>query len=195
MALSRERIADELVKMLGLSDPAPTVAIMLARGIFTPVLPEIVPERLRDLQTLIASERSAGIAPEGLRRLAALLPADPASAERVAARLKLSKRARKRLALAADRALLASPQALAYAIGTESAVDRLLLAGRAHEAAALSSWSIPQLPIGGGALIARGLAPGPEVAATLKRIEQQWIAAGFPEGEAFEGIVEAALRA
>ena len=43
MALSRERIADELLKLLGLPDPAPTVALMLERAILKPVLPEIEP--------------------------------------------------------------------------------------------------------------------------------------------------------
>ena len=33
MALSRERIADELLKLLGLPDPSPTVALMIERGI------------------------------------------------------------------------------------------------------------------------------------------------------------------
>ena len=32
----------------------------------------------------------------------------------------------------------------------------------------------------GGALVARGLAKGPDVARTLKRIEARWVAAGFP---------------
>src|SRR6185436_7466836 len=41
MALSRERIADELLKLLGLADPAATAALMVERGIFRPVLPEI----------------------------------------------------------------------------------------------------------------------------------------------------------
>jgi len=49
MALSRERIADELIKLLGMDDPAPTVAIMLDRGILKPVLAEIVADRLGDL--------------------------------------------------------------------------------------------------------------------------------------------------
>ena len=46
MALSRERIADELLKLLGLPDPAPTVAVMLERAILKPVLPEIEPAAL-----------------------------------------------------------------------------------------------------------------------------------------------------
>ncbi len=46
MALSRERIADELLKLLAVSDPTPTIAIMLQRGILRPVLPEIASRHL-----------------------------------------------------------------------------------------------------------------------------------------------------
>src|SRR3546814_20135367 len=40
MALSRERIADEMLKLLTAPDPAPTVKLMLAHRILEPVLPE-----------------------------------------------------------------------------------------------------------------------------------------------------------
>ena len=50
---------------------------MLQRGILKPVLPEIEPERLCDLEALIAAERDAGIEPDPLRRLAALASARP----------------------------------------------------------------------------------------------------------------------
>ena len=51
MALSRERIADELLKLLGLSDPSATVEIMLQRGILKPVLPEIELGRVARLKS------------------------------------------------------------------------------------------------------------------------------------------------
>ncbi|HVM37010.1 MAG TPA: CCA tRNA nucleotidyltransferase [Sphingomicrobium sp.] len=194
MALSRERIADELLKLLGVPDPSPTVAIMLQREILAPVLPEITPDRLRNLKVLVSAERAAGTEPDPLRRLSALLPADPLVAEKIAARLRLSNRARKRLAAAADRSLASSPQALVYLTGSETAADRLLLAGRPDDAIAVADWPVPRLPIGGGALIARGLAPGPAVARTLKQIEQKWLEAGFPEGEQFDRIVADAVR-
>jgi poly(A) polymerase len=187
MALSRERIADELMKLLGLPDPSRTVAIMLDRNIFKPVLPEIAD--LASLSALIAAEEQAGIAPDGLRRLAALLPRDPPIAQAVAARLKLSNRAKKRLACAAASDLAASPEGLAYRLGAECAADRLLLAGKPLEAARIGDWPIPRLPISGGALIARGLAEGPIVARTLRAIEDRWVAAGFPTGDRFEQIV------
>lgn len=193
MALSRERIADELLKLLALSDPSATVRIMLERGILKPVLPEILVDRMEDLQSLIAAEHSAEIAPDGLRRLAALLPRNPATAEAVAVRLKLSNKARKRLACAVGADPGSAPEALAYRLGTDCAVDALLLAGKAEEAARMMKWHPPRLPIGGGALIQRGLREGPVVARTLRKIEDRWVAAGFPRGKELEEIVVEAL--
>jgi poly(A) polymerase len=195
MALSRERIADELLKLLGLPDPAVTVGVMLQRAILRPVVPEITAERFCDLEAVIASERRSGITPDALRRLTALLPRDPELAETIATRLKLSNKARKRLACSATTDLDVSPQALAYRIGIDCAVDRLLLAGKTDEASAVAAWKAPRLPIKGGALIARGLPEGPVVARTLRRIEDEWIRAGFPSGEPFEKIVSKALQA
>ncbi|MFL6733244.1 MAG: CCA tRNA nucleotidyltransferase [Sphingomicrobium sp.] len=193
MALSRERIADELLKLLGLPDPAATLRTMVERGILKPVLPEIVVNSVDRLASLIAAERAAGIEPHPLRRLAALLPADPAQVDRVAARLKLSNLARKRLGAAALGAGAMPGQALAYHQGVESAVDQLLLTGRPDDALSVASWTPPRLPIGGGALIQRGLKEGPVVARTLRQIEDAWVTAHFPTGEAFERIVSEAL--
>jgi len=193
MALSRERIADELLKLLAVDDPSPTVGVMLQRGILRPVLPEIEAERLRDLEALITVEREAGIAPDALRRLAALLPHECEVAEDIAMRLRLSNKARKRLSCAVATDLSSSPPTLAYRAGHQCAVDRLLLAGKSDEASAIAGWKPPRLPIGGGALIARGLPEGPIVARTLKTIENEWVEAGFPTGEALERIVREAL--
>jgi poly(A) polymerase len=194
MALSRERIADEWLKLLGLADPRPTLTLMLERGILRPVLPEVEATALPRLQALVAAEEAGGFAADPLRRFAALLAPDPLLAERVAARLKLSNKARKRLASAADGTMEGTPEALAYRIGLEEAQDRLLLAGQAEAAAGLRNWNVPRLPIGGGALIARGLKPGPEVARTLKAIEQRWVDEGFPPAQRLEELVEHALR-
>jgi poly(A) polymerase len=108
-------------------------------------------------------------------------------------RLRLSNKARRRLACAAERDLSSSPQALAYRFGCDCAVDRFLLAGKGAEAAAISSWKLPRMPIGGGVLIARGLKEGPIVARTLKAIENRWVEAGFPAGDEFDEILEKAL--
>ena len=193
MALSRERIADETVKTLAITDPVATVALMIDRGIFAPVLPEITDASR--LAALVADESAAAIEPDPIRRLAALLPRDPAIADAVAARLRLSKKARKRLAAAADPDLAANPRALAYWVGTETATDRLLLAGQPAEAATIAGWPRPRLPISGGRLIKLGLTEGPAVATALKSIERAWVAAGFPADAQWEELVAAAVEA
>jgi poly(A) polymerase len=194
MALSRERIADELLKLLGVSDPSATLEVMLARDILRPVLPEIDARRLPDLQAVITAESAAGIDPDSLRRLAALLPRDPAVADDVGSRVRLSNTGRKRLACAAAEELHSSPQALAYRLGTHCAVDRLLLAGKPAEASEIAAWHPPRLPISGGALIERGLPQGPIVAQTLRRIEDRWVKSGFPKGPEFDKIADDALE-
>ena len=177
MALSRERIADELLKLLALPDPRATTALMIARNILKPVLPEI--DSSRRLERLIEAERRAGISPAAIRRLAALLPVDRDVAASVAARLRLSKRASARLVSAADPSL-EDPEILAYRIGSEEAVDRFLLhSDDPPPLQALQSWKRPQLPIGGGDLIGMGLSAGPAVARTLRAVEQEWSRSGF----------------
>jgi poly(A) polymerase len=193
MALSRERIADEVLKLLGMDDPCPALAIMLDRDILQSVLPEIAAERIATLRALIAAEREAGIEPDSLRRLTALLPRQSATAEDVAARLRLSNKARKRIGCSADPNIAGDPRALAYRVGVQCTVDRLLLGDRPRDAAAIARWHPPRLPIGGGALIKRGLSEGPIVAQTLRRIEDRWVEAGFPTESALEEIIETSL--
>ncbi|HLZ78431.1 MAG TPA: CCA tRNA nucleotidyltransferase, partial [Sphingomonas sp.] len=192
MALSRERIAAELVKLLALPDPVATVQTMLEGRLFEPMLPEI--DDAERLEALVETERVAGIAPDGLRRLAALLPPSPTIAEQVAARLRLSKAERRRLVLATDPDIAASAEALAYAVGSEAAIDRLLLAGEPVAAKIINGWKRPDFPLSGGDLIALGLQPGPVVATTLRAVEQRWVEAGFPDDTTLDGFAREAVK-
>ncbi len=187
MALSRERIADELLKLLSLTDPSPTLGLMVGRGVLRPVLPEIDKNGVEQLAELVRREAACGCEPHPIRRLAALIPPDPGLAASIGARLRLSNKALKRLVSAAARLQDPAdhPRVLAYRIGCEEAVDRLMLleipeAKLAEKLGSLRSWSIPRLPLSGGDLIAMGLAPGPVVAKTLQAIERDWIAHDFP---------------
>lgn len=196
MALSRERIADELLKLLALPDPAPTVALMIARDILRPFLPEII--SAAPLARLIAREREGGQAPQPIRRLAALLPVDAAVAEAIGARLRLSKAQRARL-LGALAQPAGSPRERAYRFGVEVGIDQLLLGdGDLGEVRDLSGWAPPRLPIKGGEIVARGIGEGPEVARLMQEIEARWIAEGFPDrarvGEIADELVAQALR-
>jgi poly(A) polymerase len=146
---------------------------MVERWILMPVLPEIDAGGVERLARLIRRESEAGIAPHPLRRLAALLPVDPDLASAVAARLRLSNRAAKRLTAAANRG---------EADGQAPAVDRILLGDTdPRSAVPLLDWRRPRLRVGGGDLIAMGLEPGPVVARTLQAIEREWAQAGFLE--------------
>jgi len=176
MALSRERVASELLKLLVARSAVPVAALMLENGIWAPVLPEVTVDGVDRLAQLAEREAEVGIAPDAIRRLAALVPGP--SAEAVGARLKLSNADRKRLAAATAGPGVEGARALAYRVGPAVALDRLLLAGEPVEA--LLNWLPPALPVSGGALVARGLARGPDVARTLRRLEDWWIAAGFP---------------
>lgn len=184
MALSRERIADELLKLLALPDAGPTVALMIARGIFRPVLPEI-----EDARAISLAGR-ASIDP--VQRLAALLPAEPDRADAVASRLRLSKAMTKRLILAAGRNPddAADPRGLAYRLGLEAARDRLTLSGADDALAHLEGWNPPVFPLSGGAIVARGITAGPAVARILKAVESRWIAEGFPDAARVEQLAD-----
>ena len=186
--LSRERVGWEWMRLLAHPDPAATVRRMGDLGVLAHVLPEADPAAL---PPLIAAEQASGIAPDPLRRLAALLPADPPLAEAVAARLRLSTAQKKRLATAAAReGAPGDPFALAYRLGTVGATDRLLLAG--EDAAMIQHWPIPVLPLKGGEIVARGLA-GPDVARVLRAVENAWIAEGFPDAARVQALCEAAI--
>lgn len=186
MALSRERIADELLKTLALPDPGETVRLMIENGIFAPVLPEIV--SADGLIDVITREKKFGQPADPVRRLAALLPSQPDIATALATRLKLSRAQRNRLATAAGRIPgdTAQPRALGYRLDMESAIDRLLLCPTndtvtGNALAHLIANPPPRFPLKGGELIAMGMEAGPEVAAKLREIEDVWIAEDFPD--------------
>lgn len=195
MALSRERIADELLKLLVARNAAAVVALMLDHAILVPVLPEVT--RSSRLANVAALEEQAAIPPDAIRRLAALIPDDPALGDVLGARLKLSNLQRKRLMLALDPAPLPAPRALVYRVGKPSAIDRIFL--REPDSAAIelyhqiADWSPPTMPVSGGTLVARGIGKGPDVARTLRVIEDQWVAEDFPDHHRLEQIVDRAV--
>jgi len=197
MALSRERIADELLKLLALPDPVAVVEQMIDHGILRAVLPEFDAAASARLAALVNAEQATQTPPDPVRRLAALLPRDARASEAVVARLKLSNALRKRLAQAG---IMQSdpPRVLLYRLGREGARDALLLQrgsspdlGAAIDA--IDAIDQPRLPITGGALVARGLTAGPDVARVLRDIEQRWIDEDFPDATRVAAIADAAV--
>src|SRR5579862_6439241 len=124
--LSGERGQAELLKLLRAPNPLPTLILMQEDG----VLAKIVPARrpLDMLQRLLRLEVAQKLAPDALRRLAALIAQDGDS---LAAKLRFSNADRERLAsLAVPIALDGDAPAqrqLLYRLGRDMYIDRVLL--------------------------------------------------------------------
>jgi poly(A) polymerase len=160
---------------------------MVERGILKPVVPEIDEEGVERLTMLVHREGEAGLTGDPVRRLAALLPAQPDVVDALGKRLRLATKTVRRLVAAAARSAADdqhSPAILAYRLDGERATDRLLLSDRdPAEAASLADWQRPRLAVGGGKLIELGLPAGPIVAQTLQEVQRKWAEAGFPADE------------
>lgn len=193
--LSRERVGWELLNLLGLRDPSPTVARMRARGVLPVVLPEAGPREIEHMEIMIETEQAHGIAPSAVRRLAALLPPVPSIAEAVAARLRLSRSQRERLVCAAGRNPMDGRDAhtLAYEVGVDCAIDRIVMLG--GDPTQLAEWEVPTFPLKGGEIVARGVTAGPEVARLLRAVERRWIAEGFPTEARVRQLLDEELSA
>ena len=191
--LSRERVAMELLAILILPAPSPTIALMKELGVLEVILPEAREREAQCLARLVESEARENIAGNAIRRLAALLPPIAAVAESVAARMRLSRHQRARLVLAAERNTsdAEAPRALAYYEGLETAQDRLLLLGESLNG--IANWQPPVFPLKGGEIVARGVEAGPEVARILQQVQADWVREGFPDRARVEALLDREL--
>jgi poly(A) polymerase len=176
-ALSAERVAKELLRLLAAPAPADALAAMAEAGALDHWLPEYA--GAARLKALVAREE----APDPLRRLAAIV--SPSAATAVARRLKLSTQEALRLQLMLEPAVpgdLENHRVALYRLGTRLFIDRVLLDGPRDWQAALAlarRWTPPELPISGADALALGLEPGPKVGALLEAVERWWIAGDF----------------
>ncbi len=185
-ALSRERIAQELTKLLVLPNQVEAIELMVENRIFVPFLPELAEDAALKIASLNAREEIFHQPPSLQARLLTLLPKDIATVDRVAARMKLSNKLREGLSnrVGSDIPTSQNIQALAYQYGLTCAVDVTMLYAPDQDVGAclaqLDGWQMPEFGLKGGELIAMGLEPGPMVAKTLRLIEARWILEGFP---------------
>ena len=173
-SLSRERVGQELIKLLAAPDPAPAIAVMRQIGLLSVILPG---SDDRALAPLIHLE--AGMPPEPMRRLAALGGEDPRDA------LRLSKAQANMVQLLRTEATgPTAPAALAYMYDQSVARDAMLLRSALLEMP-LSPMLETELNAGAQAvfpLTAQDLMPdvqGPALGVALKRLKSDWIASGF----------------
>ena len=190
--LSRERVAEELLKLLATDDPRFAVGKMLEGGIFEQIIDGTDEQAGHLLDRLVTREQAHGIIPDAVRRLVALLPKAAEEAGRIAKSLKLSKKLQRAIAQRLPAHPATDPvqnggdiRALAYRTSVEIARDIALLfaddAALPEMIARLQNWQPPVFPMSGGDLVERGLKPGPIVARTLASIEQAWIDNGFAD--------------
>jgi poly(A) polymerase len=214
-SLSGERVSGEIFKLLEAPDPGAVLHLM--RG--EQVLPHILPEandigRLRVLTFL----ESRGIvhpvvAPDPLRRLAALLPSDAAKARDVANRLKLSNHQSDRLVAMVtpdhtpdQNTDMPTARRMLHHTGTDLFRDRVLLAWAGRKAIdahmpgdsdhwrrlldLVETWRPVSLPVKGRDVMALGVPSGPRVGAILTDLERWWESSDFRPGrdEALEKL-------
>ncbi|WP_170786149.1 CCA tRNA nucleotidyltransferase [Ruegeria lacuscaerulensis] len=176
VALSRERVGAELLKLLGAPDPAPSVAAMRQAGALSQILPGADD---RALAPLIALEEQAGVDPEPIRRLAAIAPPE------IAKTLRLSKTQLQRLTRMRDEASgTASIAELGFRDGEEDGLHEALLRCALLEQpwsedmrADLRKGAAADFPVQATDLIPDFT--GPALGKKLAELETRWIASGF----------------
>ena len=183
--LSRERIADELLKLLATDDPRLAIGKMLDGKIFDHIVAETDDKAAPILDRLVPREQAHSIAPSAVRRLVALLPKDSETQGTIAKSLKLSKKMQRAIVERSAGHGATNIRALAYRTSVEAARDIALLFADDDALPEmlddLENWQPPVFPLTGGDLIKRGLKPGPVVTRTLATIERAWIDHDFPD--------------
>ena len=191
--LSGERVAGEILRLLGAIDPASVFELMQKDGVLAHVLPEA--EHIHKLAVLAAIENELG-ENDPLLRLASVLRPDIGIAQAVAERLRLSRAERERLA-----ALVAPEIPVTvtedgkihrrelYRLGAARYRDLALLAWSDSPAAndsrfqamleSIQEWKPKELPIKGRDVLALGIENGPKVGDFLRRVEDWWIGSDF----------------
>jgi poly(A) polymerase len=179
-ALARERIGQEIRKLLAAPDPARAVAAMAETGVLARCLPGA---DAAALPALLALEAAAGGAPDWVRRLALV----GGEAEAMAGALRLSKAETRRLATVRKLAEEGpAPAVAAEAAGAEAARSGLLVRlARAGASlppgfeAEIARGAGARFPLAAGDLIEAGMAPGPAIGRGLAAARAAWIASDF----------------
>ena len=191
--LSAERVGAELKRLLVAPGAVGAVEALYDYGLLTALLGGV--PLLERFEQVVAIEAELGLAPNAALRLAALAVFVAEDVTRLADRLRLSNAEQAVLALAASIGpdwhppSEAAAKELLYRQGAEHYRAFVLLAwaasGASPEDAAWrraftlpERWQAPAFPLRGADLAALGL-KGPDIGETLRRLERNWIAAGF----------------
>ena len=209
--LSRERVRMELIKILTAAGAGAVLTVMTEAGLLGAVLGGVA--LTAAFVHMVAIEQVLELAPEPIRRLAALAVSIVEDAERLWTRLRLTNSEHHRLVSMAQNWWRITPdidqseaRALLYRLGSGRFVDRVLLSWARSCAPSIDPgwralatlpqrWTPPAFPLRAGDFMARGVAKGPPLGRALAAAEERWIAAGFPTDRAvIAEIAEEAAR-
>ncbi len=198
--LSRERVRQELLKLLLAPHAAPTLTAMTDAGLLPRFLGGV--PYLAGFENMAKVEAAAGMSANPVRRLSALAVWVAEDAERLWQKLRLTNSEHERLTSMSEgwRRILPAlgeqaARALLYRVKAEQFADHVLLAWARspasahdhawHELATLPRrWTPPVFPLKAADFIARGVAKGPALGTAMTAAEQAWIAEGFPSDKA-----------
>ena len=62
-----------------------------------------------------------------------------------------------------------------------------------EDAREIAGFTPPHFPLKGGAIVARGVSAGPQVARIMQAVERRWVAEGFPDEARIEAILSEEL--
>jgi len=190
--LSRERVRQELLRLLAAARAAPVVQVMAEAGLAQRILRGV--PRPAALHGLRAVETALGLVADPILALAALAVRIHEDAERLAAALRLTRGEATTLLALSDlwrEVPPASAEAFLYRHRRGPAALAILLAWAVVGVAAADpvwaglhakakTWQPPSLGLKGADLVAMGLDPGPAVGEVLASLEEWWVQAGFP---------------
>jgi poly(A) polymerase len=197
--LSAERVRMEMLKLLVAGGALAAVTAMGDGGLVQPIVGGVTYPGA--FAAMIAVEHRLALAPDPMRRLAALAVAVTEDARRLAARLRLTNAEARALDSMGHRWWRfagmdeARARRLLYRLGEDRYRDRLMLAwARAGDAGDNSQWgdlatlpqrwSAPKFPLKAADFIARGVPEGPLLGQSLALAEDAWLAADFPLDDA-----------
>jgi poly(A) polymerase len=188
--ISRERIREELRRLLIAPRATEAVAWMRATGVAARVFPHTCDGHSHALAAMAENDRELDLEPDWLLRLVAFC--GPREDLREAFRLSREERERLRRLRTVqppapdDETAL---KALLFHEGEQGALDivrvhvawgRLPLRTLARLRELIARWKPPAFPLHGRDILAAGVAPGPLVGELLRRLKESWIAEGFP---------------
>lgn len=188
--LSGERVWSELARLLVADRAEAALATLGAAGVAAWLWPGGA--RVETAIAVAAIERALELAPDAVRRLAAMV-GDRSAADTVAERLRLSRAEgdRIRRALAVDGSPAAGDRARRariYRVGAAAYLDARILHAAAHGEQAEAvvpdremaiGWTPPVFPLGGRDVAALGVPPGPDTGRFLRAVEEAWVADDF----------------